>query len=116
MLLTFAFIYNLSVTALDVKDAFLMVPQMEVLYVKIPMWIRAWTGNPHTHTHGLLKRCLPGVEFHNIGSVQTISESYFQERAKYQNRHERDGIGFFDMIWICSPQENIVQKEMGLYF
>ena len=37
-------------TALDVKDAFLMVPQMEVFYVKIPMWIRAWTGNPHTHT------------------------------------------------------------------
>ena len=58
MLLTFAIIYNLAVTALDVKDAFLMVPQMEVLYVKIPMWIRKWTGNPHTHW--LLKRCLPG--------------------------------------------------------
>ena len=58
MLLTFALIYNLAVTALDVKDAFLMVPQMEVLYVKIPAWIRKWTGSPHTHW--LLKRCLPG--------------------------------------------------------
>ena len=58
MLLTYALIYNLAVTALDVKDAFLMVPQMEVLYVKIPMWIRRWTGSPHTHW--LLKRCLPG--------------------------------------------------------
>eukprot|EP00435_Cladocopium_sp_Y103_P023665 s3633_g5.t1 len=58
MLLTFALIYNLAVTAFDVKDAFLMVPQMEVLYVKIPMRIRRWTGNPHTHW--LLKRCLPG--------------------------------------------------------
>ena len=49
MLLTFALIYNLAVTALDVKDAFLMVPQMEILYVKIPAWIRKWTGSPHTH-------------------------------------------------------------------
>ena len=54
MLLTFALIYNLAVTALDVKDAFLMVPQMEILYVKIPMWIRRWTGSPHAHW--LLKR------------------------------------------------------------
>eukprot|EP00435_Cladocopium_sp_Y103_P035839 s3673_g9.t1 len=58
MLLTFALIYNLAVSALDVKDAFLMVPQVELAYVKIPMWIRRWTGNPHTHW--LLKRCLPG--------------------------------------------------------
>jgi len=58
MLLTFALIYNLAVTALDVKDAFLMVPQMEILYVKLPAWIRKWTGSPHTHW--LLKRCLPG--------------------------------------------------------
>ena len=35
-----------------------MVPQMEILYVKIPAWIRKWTGSPHTHW--LLKRCLPG--------------------------------------------------------
>ena len=35
------------------------------------------------------------ADFHNVGSVQTILESYFQERAKHQNRHERDGIEFF---------------------
>eukprot|EP00435_Cladocopium_sp_Y103_P068089 s576_g31.t1 len=59
MLLTFALIYNLAVTALDVKDACLMVPQVQVLHEKIPMWIRRWTGNPH-NTHWLRKRCLPG--------------------------------------------------------
>ena len=58
MLLTFALIYNLAVTALDAKDAFLMVPQMEILYLKLPAWIRKWTGSPHTHWP--LKRCLPG--------------------------------------------------------
>jgi hypothetical protein len=69
MLLTFALIYNLAVTALDVKDAFLMVPQMEILYVKIPMWIRRWTGSPYTHW--LLKRCLPWFQS-TVGKTLTM--------------------------------------------
>ena len=36
MLLTYATIYNLAATALDVKDAFMMVLQTEILYVKVP--------------------------------------------------------------------------------
>ena len=36
-----------------------MVPQVEILYVVIPFWVRAL--NPERgHTHWLLKRCLPG--------------------------------------------------------
>ena len=36
MLLTFAMVYSLAVTALDISDAFLMVPQVEVMLVEIP--------------------------------------------------------------------------------
>ena len=40
LLLVMAMIHNLAVTALDVKDAFLVVDQKEVMYVLIPAWIR----------------------------------------------------------------------------
>ena len=58
MLLTFALMYGLAVTSLDIKDAFLMVPQVEVMYVEIPQWVRERTGK--SETHWLLRRCLPG--------------------------------------------------------
>ena len=58
MLLVFALIYNLSVTSLDISDAFLMVPQTDEMYVEIPQWVRDLTGKPDTHWR--LLRCLPG--------------------------------------------------------
>ena len=48
MLLVLSLIYDLAVAALDVKDEFLMVPQMEIVYVKILQLIRRWTGSPNT--------------------------------------------------------------------
>jgi hypothetical protein len=58
MLLVFALRYGLAITALDVKDALLTVPQVETIYGRIANWIRKWAGN--RSTHWLLKRCLPG--------------------------------------------------------
>ena len=58
MLLTFTVMYGLAVTSLDIKDAFLMVPQVEVMYVEIPQRVRESTGK--SETHWLLRRCLPG--------------------------------------------------------
>ena len=49
MLLVFALIFGLAVTALDIKDAFLTVPQVEVLYVEIPQWVKERTGKADTH-------------------------------------------------------------------
>ena len=52
MLLVFALIYNLSVTSLDISDAFLMVPQTDEMYVEI--------SQGKSETHWRLLRCLPG--------------------------------------------------------
>eukprot|EP00435_Cladocopium_sp_Y103_P021663 s3453_g5.t1 len=51
-MLVFALIYNLAVTALDISDAFLMVPQVEVMFVEIPQWVRT----PTVMRHGDLNR------------------------------------------------------------
>ena len=51
-------LFDLSVTAMDVKDAFLLVDQKEEMYVLIPTWIREIAQDGATHW--LLKKCLPG--------------------------------------------------------
>eukprot|EP00435_Cladocopium_sp_Y103_P052087 s508_g16.t1 len=113
MLLTFALIYNLAITALDVKDAFLMVPQLEIMYVKIPMWIRRWTGNPHTHW--LLKRCLPGqrnaaLRWHqHIGGLCEQAELEAFPGAPTVLRHKDISRKVFvnihvdDILLVCNP-------------
>eukprot|EP00435_Cladocopium_sp_Y103_P072461 s475_g40.t1 len=113
MLLTFALIYNLAVTALGVKDAFLMVPQLEVMHVKIPMWIRRWTGSPHIHC--LFKRCLPGqgnaaLRWHQrIGGLceQADLESFPAAptilRHKDPSRKVFVNIHVDDILLICNP-------------
>ena len=58
MLLIFAMVYGLAVTALDISDAFLMVPQVEVMFVEIPQWVRELTQRDETHWR--LLKCLPG--------------------------------------------------------
>ena len=124
MLLVFAIMYNLAVTALDVKDAFLMVPQVEVLYVKIPMWIRQWTGNPHTHW--LLKRCLPGqrnaaLRWHqHIGGLCADAGLEAFPGAPTVLRH-RDlrrkmfvNIHVDDLLLVCNPGDvNWFQSTVG---
>ena len=89
--LVLSLIYDLAVTALDVKDAFLMVPQMEIPYAQIPQWIRRWTGSPNTHW--LLKRCLPGqrnaaLRWHqHIGQLCEQAELETFHRAPTIFRH-----------------------------
>ena len=113
MLLVLALIYGLAITALDVKDAFLMVPQMEILYVKIPQWIRQWTGSPNTHW--LLKRCLPGqrnaaLRWHqHIGQLCEQAELEAFPGAPTIFRH-RDfnrkvfvNIHVDDILLVCKP-------------
>jgi len=59
MLLIFALIHKLCITVLDVSDAFLMVPQVELMHVVIPAWVRELTPEK-PFTHWVLHRCLPG--------------------------------------------------------
>eukprot|EP00435_Cladocopium_sp_Y103_P052255 s242_g16.t1 len=113
MLPTFALIYDLAVTALDVKDAALMVPQLEVLYVKIPMWIRRWTGNPHTHW--LLKRCLPGqrnaaLQWHQHIGGCVIRLNWKRFLAHQQSLDTRilierclSTFTWTTFCWVCNP-------------
>ena len=58
VLFVLSMIFDLSVTAMDVKDAFLLVDQKEEMYVLIPTWIREIAQDGATHW--LLKKCLPG--------------------------------------------------------
>ena len=59
LLLILSMIFDLSVTSADVKDAFLLVPQQETMFVIIPDWIRALDPGS-TANVWRLKRCLPG--------------------------------------------------------
>ena len=115
MILTFAAIYNLAVTCLDIKDAFLVVPQEEVLYVQIPEWVRERTNK--THTHWLLRRCLPGQRnaalrwhqyFGNLceqaGPVSfpgtpTVLRHRDIKRQLYANVHVDD------ILLVCKPED-----------
>ena len=58
VLFVLSMLFDLSVTAMDVKDAFLLVDQKEEMYVLIPTWIREIAQDGATHW--LLKKCLPG--------------------------------------------------------
>ena len=61
ILLILGMIYDLAVTALDIKDAFLVVPQPEdePMFVLIPEWIQALQPECK-HNIWRLRRCLPG--------------------------------------------------------
>ena len=50
-------LFDLAVTALDVKDAFLLVNQKEYMLAIIPRWIQNLLQDGATHW--LLKKCLP---------------------------------------------------------
>ena len=57
-LLVLGMLYELHITAMDVKDAFLVVDQKEEMFVVIPRWIQELAQDGATHW--LLRKCLPG--------------------------------------------------------
>ena len=81
-------IYDLAVTALDVKDAFLMVPQMEIPYAQIPQWIRRWTGSPNTHT-GFSNVAFPGKEMQRCAGISTLDNFVNKLNLKHFNEHQQ---------------------------
>jgi len=115
MLLVLALIYDLAVTALDVKDAFLMVSQNVILSVKIPQWIRRWTGS--SNTHWLLKRCLPGQRNAALRWHQQIGQLCEQAeleafpgaptifRHRDVNRKVFVDIHVDDILLVCKPAD-----------
>ena len=54
----FALVYNLAATALDISDAFLMAPQVEIMFVEIRQCVCELTQREETHWR--LLKCLPG--------------------------------------------------------
>ena len=59
ILLVLSMVFNLMLTGIDVKDAFLCVEQQEEMFVVIPQWIRDLSPEDKS-TVWRLKRCLPG--------------------------------------------------------
>ena len=115
LLLVMAMIHNLAVTALDVKDAFLVVDQKEVMYVLIPTWIRELAQDGATHW--LLKKCLPGqrnaalrwnehfislcteMEFEAYAGCSTIMRRIQRDKRIYLSVHVDD------IILISKPED-----------
>ena len=53
------YVLQFGCCSVDVKNAYLKVPQQEVMYVMIPGWVR--NLNPESDCNAwLLKKCLPG--------------------------------------------------------
>ena len=115
MMFVLAVIYNLAVTCLDIKDAFLTVPREEILYVQIPEWVRQQTGT--AHTHWLLRRCLPGqrnaaLKWHqyfanlcegagltSFPGTPTVLRHKDIQRQMYANVHVDD------ILLVCKPAD-----------
>ena len=58
--LTLALVYGLSILVMDIKDAFLCVPQRDLVIIEVPQWIpKVLPGETHPK-YWRLKRCLPG--------------------------------------------------------
>ena len=60
MLLVVALVQQLSVLIMDVKDAFLTVPQRDLVIVQIPVWAQTDDMITKGIGHWKLLRCLPG--------------------------------------------------------
>ena len=115
MLLTFAMVYGLAVTALDISDAFLMVPQVEVMFVEIPQWVRELTQKGETHWK--LLRCLPGqrnaalrwhLHFAQIcegAGLQSFPGTPTVMRHKDLDRKVFINVHVDDILLICKPED-----------
>eukprot|EP00435_Cladocopium_sp_Y103_P036864 s1251_g9.t1 len=115
MLLVFALIYNLAITALDISDAFLVVPQVEVMFVEIPQWVREMTQR--SETHWKLLKCLPGqrnaalrwhLHFANIcegAGLQAFPGTPTVMRHGDPNRKVFINVHVDDILLICKPED-----------
>eukprot|EP00435_Cladocopium_sp_Y103_P003447 s3968_g1.t1 len=115
MLLVFVLIYNLAITALDISDAFLMVPQVEVMFVEIPQWVREMTQR--SETHWKLLKCLPGqgnaalrwhLRFANIcegAGFQAFPGTPTVMRHGDLNRKMFINVHVNDILLICKPED-----------
>ena len=132
LLLVMAMIHNLAVTALDVKDAFLVVDQKEVMYVLIPIWIRELAQDGATHW--LLKKCLPGqrnaalrwnehftslcseMEFEAFAGCSTIMRRIQGDKKIYLSVHVDDIILISkpeDVDWFSQTVRTLTMKMDG---
>ena len=115
MPLTFALIYSLAMTALDISDAFLMLPQVEVMFVEIPQWVRELTQRDETHW-GLLN-CLPGqrnaalrwrlhfAQISESAGLQSFPGTPTVMRHKDLNRRVFINVHVDDILLICKPED-----------
>ena len=115
LLLVLSMLDDLAVTALDVKDAFLVVDQKEVMFVVIPERIRELAHDGATHW--LLLKCLPGqrdaalrwnehftglcseVGMESYAGCSTIMRLIQGDRRIYLSVHVDD------IILICKPED-----------
>ena len=58
--LTLALIYGLSILVVDIKDAFLCVPQRDLVIIEVPQWISSVFPEEEHPRYWRLRRCLPG--------------------------------------------------------
>ena len=115
MLLTFVMVYSLAVTALDISDVFLMVPQVEVMFVEIPQWVRELTQKGENHWK--LVRCLPGqhnaalrwhLHFAQIcegAGLQSFPGTPTVMRHKDLDRKVFINVHVDDILLICKPED-----------
>eukprot|EP00435_Cladocopium_sp_Y103_P048567 s2915_g14.t1 len=117
MLLIFALIYNLAVTALDISDAFLMVPQVEVMFVVIPQWVGGSENLPKEDTRWRLLKCLPGqrnaaLRWHlhfalicEDAGLQAFPRTLTVMRHGDLNRKVFINVRVDDILLICKPED-----------
>ncbi len=58
--LTMALEFDLNLLVLDIKDAFLCVPQKDLVFIEVPTWISKALPNETHPQYWRLERCLPG--------------------------------------------------------
>ena len=98
--LTLALVYGLSVLVVDIKDAFLCVPQKDLVLIEVPKWIAEVLPDEEHPKYWRLRRCLPGQrkaalhwnEFFEVTAQEIGFESFehangiqafFQENLSY---------------------------------
>ena len=58
--LTLALVYELSILVVDIEDAFLCVPQKDLVIIEVPQWISKVLPEEEHPTYWRPRRCLPG--------------------------------------------------------
>ena len=131
MFLMFHVIFGWKITALDISDAYLTVPQVETCYVEIRGWIKKLLGLP-SNALWQLKRVLPGQrngaqcwfnsfseKLQNMGFDQCVAmPSVFRRRTKrfVVNRHVDDELVASetaeDSHWLIAELKKIYKLQV----